>query len=335
MNDALTPARAGRLATVDALRGVAAMGVVIYHVYGADAAREMHGVVSQIASHGWLGVPMFFVISGFVIPRSLVRDGRAATFLSRRLVRVGVPLMAAAAFAYLAWEVVASFWSGFRGVPAPALTPGFVACHATATCEMFGVAWLNPVFWTLGIEFQFYALVALCAALSTRAPIWLALTPAVAIMLASPWTSKAFLPAFSMLFALGAWVWWREQCRPVMASAVFVFVSLAILTWITRGSSEAVAGVGTALAISWVRVAPRVLLWLGGISYSIYLIHVPIAGRVVNYLGRGVDASWWRFQVIALLAIGASIACAWLFWRAVEVPALAWSRRLGARAAVA
>jgi peptidoglycan/LPS O-acetylase OafA/YrhL len=40
-------------------------------------------------------------------------------------------------------------------------------------------------------------------------------------------------------------------------------------------------------------------------------------------------------QGIALLAVIVSVACAWLFWRAIEVPALAWSRRIGARVAVA
>jgi peptidoglycan/LPS O-acetylase OafA/YrhL len=62
------------------------------------------------------------------------------------------------------------------------------------------------------------------------------------------------------------------------------------------------------------------------VSYSLYLVHVPLGGRVVNLMTRFADGVW-QLWAISLLATGFSLIVAWLFWRWVEVPSQRWSCR--------
>src|SRR5215467_8589533 len=96
-----TPVRFdGRSTFIDALRGVAAFSVACYHIcrYGPipEPAREfIPGVLLAWFDHGWMGVQVFFVISGFVIAYS-VRNARVtprylANYALRRSIRLDPP----------------------------------------------------------------------------------------------------------------------------------------------------------------------------------------------------------------------------------------------------
>ena len=81
------------------------------------------------------------------------------------------------------------------------------------------------------------------------------------------------------------------------------------------------------LALAKPSFAPAPLLWFGSISYSLFLIHVPIGGRVVNLLSR------WALtpttQLFAcLLALLVSVLVAQLFYAMIELPSHQWSRNL-------
>ena len=61
-----------RLKSLDGLRGIAAMGVVLYHLCGnlkAELAQAFPAFLNTLVSYGYLGVPIFFVISGFRIQK--------------------------------------------------------------------------------------------------------------------------------------------------------------------------------------------------------------------------------------------------------------------------
>ena len=81
------------------------------------------------------------------------------------------------------------------------------------------------------------------------------------------------------------------------------------------------------LALAKPSFAPAPLLWFGSISYSLFLIHVPIGGRVVNLLSR------WPLtpatQLFAwLLALLVSVLAGWGFCALIEQPSQQWSREL-------
>lgn len=91
------------------------------------------------------------------------------------------------------------------------------------------------------------------------------------------------------------------------------------------------AGAASALVIAFVNAKPgRVWTFFGLISYSLYLIHVPIGGRVINLAERLP-----RTLLIEMLSLAAGLALslfiAWLFYKWIERPAQRWSAAIGYR----
>jgi peptidoglycan/LPS O-acetylase OafA/YrhL len=88
------------------------------------------------------------------------------------------------------------------------------------------------------------------------------------------------------------------------------------------------AALVAALAITYVSLGShRILDFLGAISYSLYLLHVPIGGRVINLAARLDLGMPGKVAAIAAAAL-ASVGAAYVLYRLVEVPALRWARKL-------
>ncbi|HXZ50018.1 MAG TPA: acyltransferase [Usitatibacter sp.] len=173
MTDGRRPAPV-RFDNVNLLRAFAALAVVVYHVieHGHWSAFPVQGplVVFRI---GWIGVDLFFVISGFVIAYSavLLRRRDPARFQReywlRRLTRI-VPLYVLTMAAWIALE-----WQGFFGQPAREW-----AWQLFTHLAFIHTFWrdthsaIDGVNWTLAIEMQFYVAIALAIGWIDRTPGW-------------------------------------------------------------------------------------------------------------------------------------------------------------------
>ena len=90
--------------------------------------------------------------------------------------------------------------------------------------------------------------------------------------------------------------------------------------WEVRGAASAVVGLVATIAILFLpKLDWKPLVWVGTISYSLYLLHVPIGGRVLNSLER-----FSHFELVKILAVPAALAAsllaAWLFFLLIEKP---------------
>ena len=78
-----------RIKQVDILRGIAALSVTFFHLTGSSGLSEK---IAECGSNGWIGVQIFFVISGFVLPFSINKVGYKITdiwiFLLKRIIRI-------------------------------------------------------------------------------------------------------------------------------------------------------------------------------------------------------------------------------------------------------
>jgi peptidoglycan/LPS O-acetylase OafA/YrhL len=150
--------------TVDALRGVAAIGVCLFHLCSPTGQPALHSVfpASSVTQYGLYGVTIFFVISGFIVPHAMDRAGyqirHFPQFLLRRLTRLEPPYLASIALV-LVLGTVAAATPGFRGQPYEWSAPQIFS-HVGYLTGFLGYRWLNIVYWTLAIEFQFYILMA-------------------------------------------------------------------------------------------------------------------------------------------------------------------------------
>lgn len=163
----------GRSTYIDALRGIAALGVACYHIAryepGDQPARELiPGFMQAAFDYGWVGVQVFFVISGFVIAYSLraarVTPGFFANYALRRSIRLDPPYWTTILFVLLLHAVL-HLHLGFDSpldVPTPLepeLSWKLVGSHLLYLQNIIpGYDNLSAGFWTLCIEVQFYIL---------------------------------------------------------------------------------------------------------------------------------------------------------------------------------
>ncbi len=169
---------------IDVLRGIAALLVVWYHVieHGQWVTFPHHGI-EKLPRMGWVGVDLFLVISGFVIGKAALQahastpDWRA-TFVERRARRI-VPLYLATLIAYVALvspEILRHGWHSVVHVLSHVL---FIHNLTPSTAGS-----INGPNWSVALEVQFYALIALATPWLARTAWWRMLLTWVAIAIA-------------------------------------------------------------------------------------------------------------------------------------------------------
>lgn len=340
---------------IQGLRAIAVLLVLLFHLW------------PNRVTGGYVGVDVFFVISGFLITGHLVREfqstGRVsvARFWSRRAVR----LLPASLVV-----IVASFIAVLILVPA-SLIVQFVSEGAASAAYIvnwvlaaFSVDYLaadnlpSPFqhFWTLSVEEQFYILVPLLliataavtrshslrtfrtalgavAVLSLGYGIWLTATnPSVAYF--STFT-RAWEFLAGALLALIPLAMSRRLSHVVGTIGVVGIVVSALLLdsadafpgWIALLPVLSTVAVIAAGSGSWVGHVSRFrpVLWLGNISYSLYLWHWPLIVLVPYATGRPLST------IDKLVIAVAAIALAWLSFRFVETPVRFTPRLAAAR----
>lgn len=332
-----------RVPTLDALRFVAASAVTVYHFTAApvvDGAvrTDTFGVLGHLARFGYLGVELFFLISGFVIVMSAQgRTGRA--FLVNRAIRLYPSFWVAVAVtsAALWWADRPQAPSWFEFVANLSMLPGYL-----------GAEKIDDVYWTLAVELKFYFLVfvALQLRLIDRVE-WLALGWLALLALAETGVgggairSIAIVPHGSFFVAgtlcfIGMRDGWRAHRVAALLGALVLSVRAALAA---RGEflpviSPADAYVVTAIilgAYGAMVMAPRVrlpeglaqrLLRLGALTYPLYLLHSRI-GRLLFAALQPRLGPWTALLIESVVITGA----AWLLAELVERRGVPWLAR--------
>ena len=326
----------GRLAALDELRGVAMLAVLASHV-GLVFGPELEAARALTVPALGVGVDLFFVISGFVVAENvgrLRRDaqgafwGGASAFWGRRALRIGLPV----------WTV-AGLIVGFQasGVPLGATDAdlkaagGFYANFHWASCFEGEAGCGAPLaashFWSLANEMQFYLVAPFLLALR---PAWTAsiclVTLIAGALFERPWggfwwTFRADGLVVGVLISLGAAKGWRlPKMGVIMASFWLLIASLLarILGALASGFALAVIAmifgfvVASAAQSRGRPETPSALQRLGELSFSIYLVHLPIMTGAHEILGgRALPAVELPIAIVTIL-LGALLLDRWI-----------------------
>jgi peptidoglycan/LPS O-acetylase OafA/YrhL len=316
----------GRVETVQSLRGLAALAVALFHFSWGNPAFYVPPFLKAISAGGWRGVEVFFVISGFILPYSLWRAGYRlmpsdfCRFLWKRVVRLEPPYFVTIA-AILLLGYLSARAPGYRGEPFH-LNPLQLVLHVGYLNTFSGLPWLNPAFWTLAIECQFYLLIALIYPLVVSRSRTIRLITIASMLTASLLYPRDHLVIYYLpLFAcgIGAFQGFAGICAKW--ESALILASTALILWVHMGAIVMLLGLGTALVIvavpSWTN--PPLAL-LGTLSYSLYLLHVPIGGRVINLAVRLPPSALVGVASVATAA-AVSLGAAYVLYRFVESPA--------------
>lgn len=312
-----------RLASVEYVRGLAAAAVVWFHFTQGNKDYLPEGFIKYSGELGYLGVEAFFVMSGFIIPLSLYKRRFAInkdglSFLLRRILRLEPPYFVAILLS-LVLAYLSPLAPDFRGIePVGLFTDALL--HPLYLVPWFNGRWLNPVFWTLAIEFQYYLLMVFITPILLSRYIWYKRFLIIMILIvpfAHPdgRTVFAYLPLFG--FGFLAFLVAAEGLENY--EYAFWLIALAVSSIENLGFMETIVSLATValLAVRWPKQF-RMMGWLGAISYSLYLVHVPIGGRVINIFSRFPDLI--VVKILGLIsAVLLSIASAYVLWRFVEL----------------
>jgi peptidoglycan/LPS O-acetylase OafA/YrhL len=337
-----------RLAYLDALRGIAALLVVFTHFFVPIIGHVW--IFDELIDLGKLGVLWFFMISGVVIPYSLkpVPDG-AQRFLISRFMRL-YP-------AYWLSLLVFVLMLGLTGAPLPSLTQ--IVANLTMVQAALGFDDVIGLYWTLFIELVFYGL---CLALFVGGKLYdqtfrarcslLFLLVALAMGVVRALTERKLpvaLPlALALMFFGSIWRQWllAEHSKELTRNLSMLLIAFAVLlpptlimaynrdmgtgeTWGRYCFTYALAIGSFVLLTRSVRLDHPALVWLGAVSYSLYLLH-PSMLMLSQWLLGGTGAS---ALIIASLATVLTMGTAHLCFRYIESPFIQLGKRLNNRKA--
>lgn len=153
-----------RIEYLDGHRGVAILLVVFFHAYARWPELVPYGndyAGFPLFQYGWLGVELFFVISGFVILMTLEKCSTAKEFLYRRWIRLFPAMLICSALIFLTSDF---FYERPAGSPKwESLLPGLTFVEPGWWGKIIGrpVNGIEGAFWTLYIEFKFYVFAAI------------------------------------------------------------------------------------------------------------------------------------------------------------------------------
>ncbi|MDX8466852.1 acyltransferase family protein [Mesorhizobium sp. VK23B] len=325
---------------VDGLRAIAVIAVILFH-FGVPGFRG-----------GFVGVDIFFVISGYLITRLLVAEGRELSlveFYGRRMRRI-LPAMLMVITLSLA-----AGW--FLLLPGDYSSLGRSAAFSAAGLGNYYFLWNTGYFdreatllpllhlWSLGVEEQFYlvwpALLMAASRLTrgrqspTIAAICLVAVASFsfALHLVAVDPKQAFYVPFSRAWelALGGLLVFVPPVGRRITSEAFGLLALCLIAasiiWLSSSQPfpglSALAPVVGAVLLIWphshsimgAALSSRPLRFTGKISYSLYLWHWPILVFFRHYAGGVMPTA-----VEASVLIAAAWGAAYLSWRFVEEP---------------
>lgn len=354
-----------RIASLDGLRGVAALIVVFYHLslvarpevsQTAWAALTQSPVKLMFAGTEW--VLVFFALSGLVVTLPALRPGFDwVRYYPTRFLRLFLPVVGALA---LAAVLIAVFPRDPSTMPEGSWMRDAQATEVTVPAflreaSLLQVSYdINNALWSLRWELFFSLLLPVFVWLAVRGRRhWVVLATVSAVATVAGRVLGIDALVYYPVFLLGALAAVRIDALRQMARTVrarWLWPSLGaiagmllIASWLARpfvgGGTVAgaalwgLAGIGAALGVVLAIVWPGLrrllerpaMLWLGRISFSLYLVHAPLIGTVGYLVG---PERWW---LTALVALPLSVGVAYVFYRWIERPAHRLARAGGER----
>ncbi|RZK29371.1 MAG: acyltransferase [Hymenobacter sp.] len=193
-------------------------------------------------------------------------------------------------------------------------------------------SWIIGIFWTLAIEFQFYLFIGLLfGVLFERGSIWwiTGLMLAAGLVQYLPFQSVNNFFHFSALFAMGGVTLYRQQERIGQVLFLGLLAMFAGVAYWEIGLWEALTGLGTSLAIYYLKWENGFTRFLGNISYSFYLVHALIGTTCEFMLIKFFPLSSLTVRVVLQgVCLSAAIAASYVFYLIVEQPFMRLANRL-------
>ncbi|MES2133079.1 MAG: acyltransferase [Bacteroidota bacterium] len=293
---------------IDSLRSLAALSVCLYHFICTTTGLTFPGNVSSFFYYGQYGIYIFFTISGFIIPWSMYHNHYSLKsifkFLSKRLIRLEPPYLVSIVlvlcFIFIKTKLHIGVESG------DVISAKRIGLHFGYLINFFPqYKWLNNVYWTLAIEFQYYLAMSLMFFLYIDKRVLIRVIAYLICFIGAYYIPDPALyhyPAYAPLFLLGICVFQYKTHIITIYECIIIIIACFAYNYIVIDPLMAYCGLLTALVILWFSSykIPG-LNQMGKMSYSIYLVHPIIGAAVVNILSRHISNN---FQKTGIIMVG-------------------------------
>ncbi|MFP5042398.1 acyltransferase family protein [Parasediminibacterium sp. JCM 36343] len=303
------------LPQLNIIRAIASLAVAIFHLGG----KAMPGF-----RYGWLGVEMFFVLTGFVICWSLpirysIKD--FPVFFAKRLARVEPPYIVSIAI------ILALAYFVYKDTAHIQLQN--VLFHLAYINNFFGNNYLSPVYWTLGIEFQFYILIGILFPFIFYSEK-IAIVSLVLLNIFSFYSHLKYTTVFGVMpyFTFGMVVYmYKNKIIEKLAFFILSIINMGYLLYLMGfpGTVAAIIAVGIIVFLS---TSNTIIDFFSKISFSLYLTHDIVGSQLVVFVGSLFYVKTIYTKALSFsIGLLAAICFAYLFYIIVEKKALAFSKR--------
>jgi peptidoglycan/LPS O-acetylase OafA/YrhL len=335
---------------LESLRGIAALTVVAYHVWGQFSGTPSAGLdaaaffVLKGFSNGIGAVVAFFVISGFVLARSLAANPEAARYFRNRAFR-----LFPAAIAVVALLTALHSWFGIYVMYEGDFSPGNVLLNMLMIRTD-----INRVMWSLKVECFATPLILFSAwvVARNRVPwLWAVVLVLFALSFWGPYVhalgdASNLAPLYAFVIGVLAQQYGRRLSDTQPSAATIIAILSVLLFWYCGTSKqtapvlliECLSAAWLVLMVAWQPLAffrpldSGAVRFYGKISYSFYLLHVLgmlfanrlLALTMFPHMGLPISIS---AIVVTALSVLITTPAAYLLWRFVEVPCINYGKR--------
>ncbi len=339
--------------SLDHWRGFAAVWVMSFHGFAAygNIYHPITGIVFGFARYGYLGVDIFFVISGYcigaMIYKLFLKKGTVGSFIQNRVWRIFPSYWAALLVAVVIkltaipfnhtsiWETIPPSWQ-------------FWIAHILLAQPYFNATNFVGVYWTLTIELAFYLMVAILLFMRNKLSSYLTISICLFFASISPFISHNFPITFLSYwgeFVCGILVFLaiyfrqnrEDASQQVSALSLLLIFSLVCLgswaNWSFQSQSNLwFSGCFAILLYVLYGLDKHIdctqqIQWLkdiGIFSYSLYLIHVPFMEKIINFCMKKITTNSPLFLLLVIFSWVVAITMSYLFYRVVEKPINDW-----------
>ncbi len=317
---------------IHSLRGLTAIGICLYHYICCTVGYIEGGVIFDSVHLLSNTVQIFFIISGMVIPISMIIGNyqykHFFTFLWKRTLRIEPP--------YIVSMVVGMLYLWVRNfVPGSAPVDLFptgkeILLHLGYLIPFFeNQRWINPGYWTLAIEFQYYLSLALIfpLAMSSR---WVLRFVFYSILLAIPflYNNNDCFTGWGAYFLLGLIYILFYFKRVALTEYILISVLASIATLMHHHWAILAIAWGTILLVYFFQDwENKFTHFFGNISYSFYLLHSVVGASIINFLSHRFTI-WWEKPIVIAIGFLASTVAAHFYFQWIEKPSMGWSKKI-------
>lgn len=306
---------------IESLRGCAASAVCFYHFVWGTVDYIEAPWARNLSYWGQYGVTLFFVLSGLVLPLALLRYQYKIThfftFLRKRIWRLE-PSYLCSILITIIYLVLQAWWHQ-HSLEFSWLN---ISLHIGYLLPFFEEeTWLNPVYWSLAVEFQYYCLLGLIFPLWVSPRLVLRCSCYVLLLgLSVVSNQKDLIFRWLPLFLIsGNYILYQQKhLSKVEFRGIFILCLLFLNYVLTIEHSIVV--VSTLLLVHFFPFFnPKWLAWLGRCSYGLYLLHWTVGQALINVLSHHYRLPYEKVLVL-LIGYGVSVLIASFFYYWIEKP---------------